>query len=180
LLTPGEFRTIAEEFSEAVIGTLELKSFPRIGFRAWALYETSSLDEASDRIGRSVVFTPGEPLRSLGELSSISYSAVVSRPKHMLRIAVAPFEQQVNLSPSLVAAARLKAREKWRDQRTVRVQALKAKKTIRSYPALGIMIDLDAYIEEPPFPGELSCHDFVDQAVEDFSDIRNIVLQERS
>jgi hypothetical protein len=180
LLAPGEFRTIAEEFSEAVIGTLELKSFLRIGFRAWTLYETSSLDDASDRISRSAIFTPEEPLRSLGDLSSVSYSAVVSRPKHMLRIAVAPFEQQINLSPSLIAAARLKAREKWADQRKVRLQAMKAKKVIKSYPALGIMLDLDAYIEDPPFPGELSCHDFVDQAVDDFGDIRNVVLQERS
>ena len=38
---------------------------------------------------------------SIGVMSEVSHRFVVDRDKHMLRIAVAPFEQQVDLPPSL-------------------------------------------------------------------------------
>jgi hypothetical protein len=38
------------------------------------------------------------------------------------------------------------------------------------------MIDLDAYIEEVPYPDEVSARSFVEEAMGDFDVIRNAIL----
>ena len=85
LLPHGEFGAIAEEFSEEVVKTLELKSFPRMGFRVLTLYETDSIDDATPLIRRVSFFSPSEALTGLGELSLPSHSVVIARPKHFVR-----------------------------------------------------------------------------------------------
>jgi hypothetical protein len=178
LMHPSEFAALGDMFSETVMDVLELESFSRVGFRSWTLFPTETLDDASDRIARSSAFALNQPVRELGSLSSVSFGVVVARKKYMVRIAVAPFEQHIAVAPSLIAAAKIKARESWTDQRKLRIQQLKAKKRIESYPQQGIMIDLDAYIEEPPFRRSLSCRDFVVDVVRDFELIRDTVLRE--
>jgi len=180
LLREGEFGAIADEFSEAVIEALELDSFSRIGFRTWMLYPTSSLDEASDSIQKSVMYKAGVALTQLGALSHPSYSIVVARPSHMVRIAIAGVEQHVVLPPSVIEAEKKTAREKWKHDKNQLLQRLKARKVIAHYPQTGIVIDLDAFIEEPSFKGELSCGGFVRQATADFQVIRSAILEARN
>jgi hypothetical protein len=178
LLAPGEFAAIAEEFSEVVVRTLEVTSFPRIGFRVWTLYSTASVDEASEHIGRMSFFSPCKALTDLGQLSHASHGVVIARPNHMIRVAATPFEQQVRLPPSVLAAARTKAREHWKDQKKVLIQSMKARKAIKTFPAVGIMIDLDAYIEEVPYPEQVSARTFIVEATKDFEVIREAILLE--
>lgn len=178
LLPQGEFAAIAEEFSQVVVKTLEVESFSRIGFRRWTLYGTDSVDDASSRIGRMSFFTPSPALVGLGELSYISHSVVIARPRHMVRVAATPFEQQIHLAPSLVAAAKAEAHKYWKDQRKVRIQKLKARKAIQSYPSEGILIDLDAYIEEPPYPDQVTACTLIEEAGRDFSVICEAIMAE--
>lgn len=49
-------------------------------------------------------------------------------------------------------------------------------KTIDAYPSDGVLLDLDAYVEEPPYPTGLSVSDFVSGAVGDFQEIKKLVL----
>ena len=178
LLPHGEFAAIAEEFSEIVVRTLEVDSFPRIGFRLWTLYGTESVEDASSRIGRMSFFSSCKALTDLGELSHVSHGVVIARSKHMVRVAATPFEQQILLAPSLIAAAKREARKHWKDQRKVLIQKMKAQKAIKAYPSVGIMIDLDAYIEEVPYPEQVSARTFMKEATEDFNVICEAILSE--
>jgi hypothetical protein len=178
LLSAGEFAAIAEEFSEIVVRTLEVNVFPRIGFRLWTLYETESLDDASSRIDRMSFFFPCRALVDLGERSHVSHTVVIARSSHLVRVAATPFEQQIHLAPSVIAAAKKEAHKHWKDQRKVLMQKMKAKKAIKAYPSLGIMIDMDAYIEEVPYPDQVSSRTFIEEATRDFELIREAILLE--
>jgi hypothetical protein len=180
LLSFGEFAAIAEMFSEVVVQTLEVNSFPRIGFRLWTLYGTESLDDASARIGRMSFFSSSKALSGLGELSYMSHSVVLARPNQMVRVAATPFEQQIHLAPSVIAAVKEKPHQHSKEQRKLLIQQLKAKKAIETYPHMGIMLDLDAYIEEAPYPDQLTVITFIEEAVRDFCEIREAILLEGS
>ena len=150
LLTPGEFAAVAEEFSEIVVPVLEVDTFPRIGFRLWTLYGTGSVEDASSLVSNMSFFSPSHALLDLGTLSHMSHGVVVSRPDYMVRVAVTPFEQDVRLAPSLIAAAKAEPHKYSKDQHKLLVQKMKARKAIKAYPATGVMIDLDAYVETSP------------------------------
>jgi len=53
-----------------------------------------------------------------------------------------------------------------------------AQKAIKAYPSVGIMIDLDAYIEEVPYPEQVSARTFMKEATEDFNVICEAILSE--
>ena len=178
LLPHGEFAAIAEEFSEVVVPALEVDSFPRIGFRLWTLFATESVEDASSRISRMSFFSPCKRLIDLGELSYMSHGVVVARPEHMVRVAATPFEQQVRLAPSLITAAKAESHKRGKGQDKVLIQKMKAQKAIKSYPVTGVMVDLDAYIEDVPFPAQISIHTFVDEAMTDFGVICDAILSQ--
>jgi hypothetical protein len=178
LLSPGDFAVIAEEFSETVVGALDVKCFPRIGFRAWTLYGTESLEDASIRIGKMSFFSPCKSLNDLGEILHLSHTVVITRLKHTVRIAATPFEQQVHIPPSVEEALRQKSHKHPKDQKKVLVRQWKARKAVKAYPTVGIMIDLDAYIEDVPYPKEISVRTFIEGATEDFNVICSAILSE--
>ncbi len=179
LLPTGEFAAIAEEFSEAVVRALEVNSFPRIGFRLWTLMGTESIEDASSQISRMSFFSPCKALTDLGELSYMSHGVVVARSKHMVRVAATPFEQQVRVPPSVLAAARVESHKHGTGQDKLLIRKLKAQKAIKAFPSVGVMIDLDAYIdEEVPYPEQVSAHTFVEEAMGDFDVIRKAILSE--
>ena len=55
---------------------------------------------------------------------------------------------------------------------------MKAQKAIKEYPAAGVMIDVDAYIEDPPYPEQVSARTFMEDAMSDFEVICNAILSE--
>jgi hypothetical protein len=179
LMPPGEFAAIAEVFSDAVIHALEVDYFPRIGFRLLTLYGTESVEDASERISRMSFFSPCKALLDLGALSFVSPSVVVARSSCMVRVAAAPFEQQVSLSPSVMADAREESHRYKKDQHKVLIQKIRAQKAIKAYPSLGMMIDLDAYIEDAPYLEQVSARTFIEEAMSDFSVISTAILEEK-
>ncbi len=178
VLPADRFAALAEELSEMVVAALEVDALPRMGFRTWTLYPTASLDDATLRVSRMSFFAACSALTDLGELSYPSHSVVIARPDRMVRVAVTPFEQQVNLAPSLLAAARQRAHEHWQDQRKVLIEKLKAQRAIKAYPSLGIMVDMDAYIEDVPSAKQIPICQFVNGATRDFGSIAQAILVE--
>lgn len=179
LLSFGAFAAIAEEFSEVVVQTLEVDSFPRIGFRLWTLFATDSLEDASARISKMSFFSPSKNLQTLGDLSYLSHSVVIGRSNQMVRVAATPFEQQIHLT-SLIAAAKERPHKHSKEQRKVLIQQLKAKKAIETFPQLGIMLDLDAYVEEAPYPDQLTPCKFIEESTREFQAISEAILAEAS
>ncbi len=178
VLPAERFAAIAEQFSEAVVGGLEVDTFPRMGFRLWTLFPTASLDDAASRVSRMTFFSPCQAIADLGQLSYVSHTVVIERSARMIRVAVTPFEQQVNLAPSLVAAARARAREHWGEQKKVLIQKLKARKTIRAYPAQGIMLDMDAYLEDLLSMKQIPVVEFITTSAKEFRLIARAILVE--
>jgi len=179
LLPAGVFGATAEEVAETVAKHLELDSFPRIGFRTWHLYPARDRQESFEILEKVELFRHSESvIKRLGDPSEVSYRVVVERQGHMARIALAPFEQAIDLPPSVVRAAKTKARDHRGEKgaRKVLIDKLKAERMIRNYPQFGVLLDLDAYIEDPPFPDELSVSDFVANAAGDFENIKQVVL----
>ena len=191
MLSVGDFGSLAETFTSTVVETLELEYFPRIGFRVWQLYASADREESHEMVRNLRLFREDPGLsRTVGEISEVSHRLVVDRQKHMLRVAVAPFEQQVDLPPSLIRATKIKAYKQATDtererrerrfgidkRRQILIDKLKAKKIIEHYPHFGLLLDLDAYIEDPPYPDHLSVSDFVATAFEDFNDTKATIL----
>jgi hypothetical protein len=178
LLPIGEFGATAEALAGSVVSILQLDHFSRIGFRAHYLYPTSGLDQAHDVLKKLKLFSLHSELdQTLGTTSEASFRTVIQRPEQKVRIALSPFEQQINLSPGVVEAARTKARDRWKDQRKVLLAALKAQHMIKQFPQFGVLLDLDASIEEPPFPDSLSVSDFVSRAESEFRALMPRVLE---
>ena len=69
----------------------------------------------------------------------------------------------------------LRARDHSREQTNVLRQKLKAEKIIKSYPQYGVLLDLDAYLEDPQIPG-FSISDFINTSYEDFVVVKKVVL----
>jgi hypothetical protein len=176
-----EFSSIAEKSAEVVAHNLEIDSFPRIGFRAWLLYPAADRDQSYEFVRNLSLFRIHPAVTdALGTPSEVSHRLVVERPRHMLRIAVAPFEQQVDLPPSVFRAARAKAKDLPRNQRQVRIDKHKAEKKIGHYPQFGVLLDFDAYIEDPAYPNDVSVSDFIADSFEDFQNTREVVLEAAS
>jgi len=181
-LTPiQEFATVAESTASIVTENLEIDSFPRIGFRTWLLYPAADRDESYRLVRDLKLFTlDAAATERLGNLLEVSHTLVVERPSHMLRIAVAPFEQQVDLPPSVIRAAKARAKDYSRGQKRVQIDKLKAEKRIRHYPQCGLLLDFDAYIEDPPHPDELPVSDFIADSFEDFQETKKVILEASS
>lgn len=177
LMPAEEFGATADSLAGIVTKALEVNFFPRIGFRAWTLFPTSDRED-SYRVAKNLRLfrTDPESQGALGDISEVGYRLTVERADHMLRIAMSPFEQLVELPVSVMQAARARARDHRRHQRQIMFDKMKAEKVVKNYPQFGLLLDLDAFIEEPPCPDQLSVSDFVRTAADDFRDVESIVL----
>lgn len=181
LMPVGEFSRLAESATRIVIETLDLQYFSRIGYRVWHLYPTEDRNHSESLIRSLGIFSDqGEWAKLIPDAKELSYRLVTERSTHSLRIAVSSFEQQIRLSPSILRTARTEASRLPKDQREARVDRIRAKKKIDSYPLFGVLLDLDAYLEEPPIPGDLSVSDFIGRAFDDFQEIKPAALASRA
>lgn len=190
LLSVGEFGALADTITTVVVENLELEFFPRIGFRVWRLYPSADREQSHEMVRNLKLFRlESELSAAIGEVSEVSHRLVADRQKHMVRIAVAAFEQQIELPPSLIRAAKTNAYKRVTDRpagpgrapgsnkrRRILIDQMKAEKKIAHYPQFGVLLDLDAYIEDPPYPDDLSVSDFIAAAFEDFGQLRRTVL----
>ncbi len=176
LMEAHEFAALAEQFSGNVLEALDHPPCTRIGFRFHQLFATADQEEAASRV-RSLDWARlhADIEQKLGPVSEPSFRAVFARNSRNVRVAVAPFEQQIELSPSILKAAQSRARDHSRDQTNVLRQKLKAEKIIKSYPQYGVLLDLDAYLEDPPIPG-VSISDFINTSYDDFVAVKKVVL----
>ncbi len=174
-----EFGAIAESFSQAVTSILQLSEFTRAGFRAWYLFPTADREESYRRVKELKLLAPEIDGLKIGRVSEASCRLVIELPQHMVRFAVAPFEQSVNLSAGLIQAARVKAKDCSRNQKHVLLDGIKADRIVKSYPQFGILVDMDAFLEEPPYPDEVSASSFVASAFQSFSEIKKVLLEKR-
>lgn len=178
LMASSTFAMIADEVSSIVVETLRLSVFTRIGFRALYLFGTRDKEEANERLKelRAVRQTP-EIWKSLGETAEFTFSTLVKRPGSMLKVSVSPFEQDVAIPPGIAEAARLAAKDEPARQKQARLEKYRAKHLIEQYPACGIVVDLDSYIEEPPIGSGVAPGEFVEKSATDFESLMARLLE---
>lgn len=174
------FGSVADSFSAKVTETLQLSEFSRIGFRTWYLYPTADRDESYRRVRSLKLLSPEINCLELGNVSEAACRLVIELPTHMVRVAVTTFEQVVNLPVGIVQVARAKAREHSRNQKQVLLDRLKAERIVKSYPQFGVLVDLDAFMDEPPYPNNLSVSEFITSAVASFDAVKTALLEDRA
>ncbi len=178
LMPVGDFSKLAENATKPVVESFGLELFSRIGFRVWNLYPTATRDEAENLIRKLKLFGVATQTSDLiQKATEVSHRLVTDRGTHMLRIAIAPFEQNIQLSPSILQAAKTKARDLPRNQKQALIEQLKAEKRIAHYPQLGVMLDIDAYLEDPPMFADLSVSDFITVAYSDMEQLKGEILE---
>jgi len=180
LLSLEDFAKIADAFSKAVSDLIEPTYYSRMGFRIWTLYAASDRQRSQEQ-ARQLGVASGivDKATPLGQLEEVTCKFVVEMPDCMVRAAVAPFEQQVNLPKSVYTQARKQAWKESRGQRQARLDSLKAKRTIEAYPQFGLLTDLDAYVEDPPYPDNLGVSQFILQAEQRFEEVTERILEPR-
>ena len=178
IMPANEFGKKSDELAEIVLKLLELEVFSRIGFREWLLFKAESRNESYELVRRLKLFRLDlDLIRSLGTPSEMAWRVVVERGQQMVRVAVAPFEQAIQLPENVIRAAKLSKHDRQHDSRLL-IDSLKAKKVVDTYPQFGLLADFDAYIEDPPFPDNLSVSDFVHSSATDIGKILDIVVEE--
>ena len=159
LLGIDEFAAIAERFADAVrkhLG-LEQEDFTRIGFRIWQLFEQDSLAQAKRNVKELGLVS----LEKLNEVTGkdpdeVNCSFIVNRAECSTRIAVAPVEQAIAVDPATIRQAKQKPHMFREDQKQIMLDTLKAKHRVKRYPQFAILVDMDHYIIDPPYPKSLN------------------------
>jgi hypothetical protein len=178
LMTSSAFAMLADELSSVVVETLRLSVFTRIGFRALYLFGTADRDEANERVKKlRAVRQDPEVWSSLGETTEFTFSTVVKRPASMLKVSISPFEQDVAIPPGIAEAARVAAKEQPVRQREALLNKYRAKHFIEQYPASGVVLDLDSYIEDPPVGSGVAPGDFIEKSAKDFESLMGSLLE---
>ena len=179
LYNADEFGAIAESFSSVVTSILQLSEFTRAGFRAWYLFPTTDREESYNRVKELKLLAPEISDLKFGRVSEASCRLVIELPQHMVRFAVAPFEQTVELPAGIIQATRLKAKDSPRNQKHVLLDRIKAERMVKSFPQFGVLVDMDAFLEDPPYPGEVSASSFITTAFQSFQDLKKGLLDKR-
>lgn len=173
LLSWGDFAALASNLVDTVVRNLTLESFRRIGLRAWNLFGAEDPASARQMLHSiPVVSSTRQSLASFGEIHETSLKFDLALAEHMLRVELSTFEQQIKLPPSVYESARKSTHKQPRGQREALIAKLKAEKRIKTYPTFGVVLDLDASIEDPLIPEFCDVASFIEASVESFEMVK--------
>ena len=165
LLDTPTFAGMADKLTEHVVQNLEISSITRIGFRLWQLIEQSSMEAGREALKRLGVASL-ERLEQLGvgDIDEVDLTVLSYTDAAMRRIAVLPVEQAVQLDQKTLETAKQKARSFDRKQKQRLLEAERAKRRIHQYPLHSVLVDIDTFVEDPPYPGDMKVSTFIADA----------------
>lgn len=164
LVQIDEFAQIACDLSEKVTARLEVRdSVTRIGFRVWQLFGHYDTFDAAREALLAVALVRLDQFKSCGVdgVKEAGCSVIADRGTCWTRIAVAAVEQSVTLDPATLKK-KLKSpiyKMPPDQRRTALIDHMKADKAIKSFPPFAILVDMDHYLEYPPYPDHLNIRD---------------------
>jgi len=129
---------------------LALKEFTRVGFRMWYIFGSDSKEDSERWVRDLGFFTTSGSLTDAfeGSLAAQNHTAVVEGDERSYRISVNGVERQAQVDlGSSILSVRSSALSK--GQRSHLREQLKANKRIRANPEFAVMIDVDAFLEDP-------------------------------
>ena len=178
VMSLSEFAALSDRLASHVVTGLPVDTFSRIGFRVWHLYGVDSHDEmmaASDSL--LPLAKLNEFVNDVGRGWDPSFRTTVERKTELITVSLSTFTQNVVLPPAVAALAARDAAAMSKNQKEARLAQLKAQRMLDDFPKFGILLDVDAYIDDPPFPDDLTIHDFVRRAIEGFGEIKNLIFR---
>lgn len=81
------------------------------------------------------------------------------------------------IPPGVAEAARVVAKDQPTRQKEAMLSKYKAKHFIEQYPACGVLLDLDSYIEDPPIGSGVSPGDFIEKSAREFQSLMGHFLE---
>ena len=160
---PSSFAAEAEKFSKIVLDELGVNSFARIGIREWCLFGVDSTDDAHRFVlGMKALNAEAVIECTGGTASAGGFSVVVEKEGVDWRVAVSTVEQNVTPDPhGLRRLAKSRTHALPVNQHRALLDKIRAEKALKTFPPFSILVDIDAYLEEPPIPTDLDIADFV-------------------
>lgn len=143
---------------------LELNQFVREGFRIWYLFGVTSKNEAEKWISDLGAFmtAPSVARAFDGELEAQGHVAVIRAPDRKFRIALNVVERMGHLDLG-GEILKMQPHNLPRGQREAMLKQLKAKRRVLVNPEMAVMVDVDAYLEDPV---DIDAADFISQSLE--------------
>lgn len=178
---PQEFGNLCDGLATIVTEELGLCSFSRIGVRAWHLLGAKTREEADNAIlglgflnqDRMVSAVGGKPTAG-------SFSLTLEREHAFWRVAVTSVEQDVFTDPTaLRRLARSRPRDQDRGQDRALRDKIRAERALKHVPPVAVLVDIDAYMEDPPIPQDLSIREFVANEVDAMRTAAEAIAQQR-
>lgn len=159
------FITKVHAVSAIVHHELELKAFLREGFRVWYLFATESDEDSEKWIASLGAFqvSPSVTAAFAGHLSSETHVVVITARDRKFRAAVTAVERLEILDLGTDALKTL-PRSLPKGQREALLTHLRAKLRVVSNPQFAVMVDVDAFVENPI---EIEPADFIRQSLEE-------------
>lgn len=129
---------------------LSLRTFRRKGFRIWYIFPFDSERDANTWIRGlpAVTVSPSLATSLQGELESQSYVFVVATKDRKMRISITPVERLETLDLG-TDTLRVLPRTLSQGQRDAIPKQLRAKRRLLANPESAVMIDVDAFVEDP-------------------------------
>jgi len=144
------FSDQAESLHAIVADNLGLEDFTRVGFRAWYLFPCSSKEESEEWLLKCGCHTVAPHLvHAFGsEIDSSSMSVVIRGEDRKYRIAFNGVERRAEIDVGQGILG-VRARDLHEGQREFLVKQQRAKTRLRQSPEFAVMIDVDAFQEDP-------------------------------
>jgi len=159
-----------EDISRIVIASLEIEDFTRIGCRCIYIIPSATMDESVEMIDRLNFGHIDHDLVNYfgGNKKNVSFLVVVNGDDRDYRINISPAE--IN-NPEVPIPETSEAKpSKRRSERDV-IRDLKEEQRKKDNPDFGILIDIDAYIENPELQGTREYAEFVENNYREIPEI---------
>ena len=153
-----------ESLSIIVQEELELRRFTREGFRIWYLFPAETPEEAQEWISQLGAFNVNTRIpESLGgTLQAEGHTVIIRTNERMFRISVNAAEREASLDIGS-NVLKILPRNLPKGQKKAVLERLKAKGRLLANPHHAVMIDVDAYVDEPI---SVTAGDFISQSLE--------------
>ena len=162
-LTENDVETFADEaayLATVVHEELGLMEFTRLGFRAWFLVATKSKDESEQwiRDHSGIAMPEAWPTAfDEGEVKAQGHAIVIQTADRYFRIAVNGVERTLALDIG-ESILNVSPRSLPKGQKEALIKKAQARKRLKANPDHAVMVDIDAYLEEPENDFELGAY----------------------
>jgi len=161
-----EFAKQAEHIHAVVSDSLGLTEYTRIGFRAWYLFRCPSREDSEQWLRQLGCFELEDKLIGAfgSEIDAASVSVVIAGEDRKFRVAFNGVELQAQIDFG-EAILSVRPRDLHEEQRRVLRDQERVKKRMRQSPEFAVMIDIDAFQEDPQV---ISPADFIHTSIARF------------